>query len=89
MIHVPYARIAYNAGLCVALVFFPWWVTFVLAIIGMVVWKRYGEGIVAGVMLDVVYGVPFAYPWMPIPVLHTMLFFAVYAIICAVKTRMR
>lgn len=91
MTHNPlFFRIALGMLLFGAVFFLPWWIALIVVVIGSMVWPIYYESIVAGGILDMLYGVPVVFlSWMPFPLVHTLLFTCIVSLIVFVKKRMR
>ncbi|NTV44764.1 MAG: hypothetical protein HGA67_03675 [Candidatus Yonathbacteria bacterium] len=85
-----YTRIGYGVTLLLSVLFLPWWVTLVLGIAGTIVFPRYVEIIVSGILLDFMYAAPHtSVPGLSIPAVHTLISIVMYAAIVFVKNRMR
>jgi len=85
-----FLRITLDALLFGAVFFLPWWVALVLVIIGSIFFFAYYESIIAGGILDMLYGVPVVFlSWMLFPFIHTLLFVCIVIVIVFVKKRMR
>ncbi|NTV22584.1 MAG: hypothetical protein HGB03_03425 [Candidatus Yonathbacteria bacterium] len=91
MTHNPlFFRIALDMLLFGAVFFLPWWIALIVVVIGSMAWPIYYESIVAGGILDMLYGVPVVFlSWMPFPLVHTLLFACIVSLIVFVKKRMR
>ncbi len=83
-------RIVLNIIALVSLLFFPWWATLLVGIVGTIFLDYFYELVVLGILLDVLYGIPSPSPvWIPLPIIHTVLFTLIYMTIVFVKGRMR
>lgn len=51
-------RIMCGAVLFVSALFYPWWVIFLVAIMGSILFDKYYEVLVAGIVLDLLYSAP-------------------------------
>lgn len=51
-------RIVFNIFLVASVIYMPWWVTAVLAVAGVFMFKRFYEIVAVGVLMDLLYGVP-------------------------------
>lgn len=51
-------RILFNVSIVASLVFFQWWITLILILIGFFVFPKFYEGIVWGFIIDALFGTP-------------------------------
>ena len=49
-------RIFFDVFLVVSILFFPWWTTSVFVLFGVFIFPNYVEIIIAGILVDVLYG---------------------------------
>jgi hypothetical protein len=81
-----YGRLIVDAVLLLSIFLFPFWLTFTLSIVFLIVFDNYIEGIVAGLIMDLTYGVR-------LPRYHEYAFVAstsnalLYALVLFLKTK--
>ena len=80
-----YIRIAYNIGMLVSVLFLNWWLVVAFMIIGVVFFSRYYEVVVAGVLMDLLYGIDGGLVVFNTPVIFTALSFFV----CLIGSRFK
>lgn len=67
------ARIAVDALLLFAVFFAHWAVVLVIGVIGIFLFPRYGEVVLAGILLDVLYGGGLVFGVLPYTILYTVI----------------
>lgn len=76
-------RIIYDTALLVSVLFFSWWITAIFVCVGVVLYERYIECIIVGIIMDLLYEVRI------FPVIFTLSFFCIYIILGRMKKQVR
>ncbi len=69
-------RVAACVGLLLSILFLPWWLTVIIVLLCFFRFRWFFEGVVAGLLMDLLYGVPVP-DLQGIPFIFTGIFFVI------------
>jgi len=72
-------RIALDIGLILTFLLFPWWVSFVIAVVASIFYKKFFEIIVLGIFTDLFFGAGSATLW-GIPFFYTLFYTGIFIV---------
>ena len=81
-------RIFINIIILISVLYLPWWVTTTAVFTGFLIFKNFYEGIIAGFLLDTLYGAKIS-QFFGIWFVFTAVYFVGYVIIRRVKKNLR
>ena len=83
-----FVRMIYDIVVFISLLFINWWCTLFLCFGGVILFRRYYECIFAGVLLDMLYGIPHEH-LMNISLIFTTATSILFAVIYGLKIHIR
>ena len=81
-------RIVFSSVLLISVYIFPWYISSTLGILGMFIFANYIEGIIAGVLIDLVYGTT-GFLFGSVAAIFSVGFILAFFIIEKLKSRLR
>jgi hypothetical protein len=81
-------RVSYTIALLLSVYLLPWWFTTVFAAFGMVAFERFAEGVIAGILLDVLFAPLHSSVWYaPYPIFHGTVFLILFVLLTPFRSR--
>ncbi len=83
-----FVRATYNIVVLISLLSVSWWCTLFLCFGGVILFRRYYECVFAGILLDMLYGMPHEH-LMDISLIFTTVTFVLFTVVYRLKTHVR
>ena len=81
-------RIIYDSIILASVLFAGWWCTLFFCFIGVILFRHYYECVFAGILLDLLYGMPHEY-LMNVSIIFTTVTLVLFTVIYGLKTHVR